>query len=135
MKVKYKYSRKEIIKFINNDSYRWSTTKPRDIEKDLLATTKNKCTCYYVGTISTPSKRIDTNNCPKHELNKKGKSIMEAVEEKVFNQPLPDPKTTLKEIEELYMDGDFGDIPPSNEEITFKMKQVIYAVNKLIKIK
>lgn len=46
-----------------------------------------------------------------------------------------DPKTTLKEIEELYMDGDFGDIPPRNEEITFKLNQVIYAINKLIKSK
>lgn len=39
------------------------------------------------------------------------------------------------EIEELYMEGDFGDIAPSNEEITFKLNQVIYQLNKITKTK
>lgn len=40
--MKYKYTREQIVKFLNSDCYRRSSTNQRDLEIDLFATKKTK---------------------------------------------------------------------------------------------
>lgn len=87
-----------------------------DSQCNLLLETKKNKKCKVCGWLLYKGKCINK-NCGENNM-------------MLCVKPSPQP-----EIEELYMEGDFGDIAPSNEDITFKLNQVIYQLNKLTKTK